>query len=212
MSDFLQDCLIYQDNDILVIHKPAGILTINGKDITDSVLTRLQRIEKKVLLIHRLDRDTSGILVFALNKFAQSHISKQFQARRTEKTYHALVEGTLYGEGEISVPVCYDAAHPPLHIVDLEFNKPALTYFKVLEHLSIQDKAVTRVALTPVTGRSHQLRVHLQYLGHPIIGDTLYATPQGQQLSQRLCLHATALSFLHPVTEQSVNFVCTSPF
>ncbi len=212
LSNFLEDCLIYRDDDVLVIHKPVGILTINGKDIFDSVLTRLQQLEPRTLLIHRLDRDTSGLLVFALNKAAQSHISKQFQVRSTEKMYHALVEGQLEQDGQVDIPVCYDPNRPPLHIVDATHSKPALTHFKVLEQLELEGQPVTRVELIPVTGRSHQLRVHMQYLGHPIVGDTLYATTQGQTLMPRLCLHATTLSFIHPVTGKTVKFVCPSPF
>ena len=215
MSNFLEDCLVYRDDDIFVINKPAGLLTVPGKGeaLFDSVLTRLQTLEPRTLLIHRLDRDTSGLLVFALNKAAQSHISKQFQARETEKLYTAIVEGTLTHEkGQIDVPVCYDPSRPPLHIADPEFPKPALTYYQVLERFELQGVAATRVALTPVTGRSHQLRVHTQYLGHPIVGDTLYASEQGIALSDRLYLHATALSFKHPVTAQQLHFECMPEF
>lgn len=214
LSNFLEDCLVYQDNDILVMNKPAGLLSVPGKGdaLFDSVLTRLQAIQPKTLLIHRLDRDTSGLLVFALNKAAQSHISKQFQQRTTEKLYQAIVEGQIVEQGKIDIPVCYDSTRPPLHIVDKDYSKPALTYFKLIENLTINDSVVSRVALTPVTGRSHQLRVHMQHLQHAIIGDTLYATASGQALSSRLCLHATELSFVHPVTGQTLKFVCPPPF
>nr|MBP8013023.1 RluA family pseudouridine synthase [Acinetobacter sp.] len=118
----------------------------------------------------------------------------------------------LQGEGTVDVPVVYDPAHPPLHIADATHNKPALTHWRALEQFELQGQIVTRVQLNPITGRSHQLRVHMQYLGHPIIGDTLYATPEQQQLMPRLCLHAAELSFLHPQTEQRVQFVCPVPF
>lgn len=215
LSNFLEDCLVYRDEDILIINKPAGLLSVPGKGeaLFDSVLTRLQAIEPKTLLIHRLDRDTSGLLVFALNKSAQSHISKQFQNRETEKQYQAIVEGKLLQQqGSIDVPVCYDPEHPPLHIADPNFAKPALTHYQVIEHIVLNDCAVTRVALTPVTGRSHQLRVHMQYLGHPIVGDTLYATEHGIALADRLYLHATELSFIHPVTAQQLHFKCVPTF
>lgn len=214
MRNFLEDHLIYRDDDILVIHKPDGLLSVPGKgaELFDSVLTRLQAVEPKTLLIHRLDRDTSGILVFALNKPAQSEISRQFQQRKTEKNYQAIVEGRLESEGEVNIPVCYDPTRPPLHIVDASFAKPALTEFKVLDYFFIDGQPVSRVALTPITGRSHQLRVHMQYLGHPIIGDTLYATAQGQSLSPRLCLHASELALKHPMTGESLKFVCPTPF
>ena len=198
----------------MVIHKPPGILTVPGKteELQDCVINRLLKVEPKTLLIHRLDRDTSGILVFGLSRWGQKNISRQFQERQTSKTYQAIVAGTLQGEGTIDVPVIYDPEHPPLHIADPTHNKPALTHYKVIENFQIQGQAVSRVELTPITGRSHQLRVHMQYLGHPIIGDTLYATAEQQQLMPRLCLHAAKLSFHHPETQESVQFDCPVPF
>lgn len=198
----------------MVIHKPAGILTVPGKteELQDCVINRLLKVEPQTLLIHRLDRDTSGILVFGLSRWGQKNISRQFQERQTSKTYQAIVAGTLQGEGTIDIPVIYDPEHPPLHIVDPTHNKPALTHYKVIENFQIQGQPVSRVELTPITGRSHQLRVHMQYLGHPIIGDTLYATVEQQQLMPRLCLHAAQLSFHHPETQESVQFDCPVPF
>ena len=213
MSNFLQQTLLHRDAHFLIINKPAGLLSVPGKgDLTDSVITRLQAIEPSTLLIHRLDRDTSGILVFALNKAAQSHISKQFQNRQTDKQYHALVSGYLGGKGSVDVPVNYDATRPPLHMADPSHNKPALTHWQAVEQFEINNEVVTRVKLTPITGRSHQLRVHMQYLGHAIIGDTLYADELAQQLMPRLCLHAEQLSFFHPVTGEQLNYLCPAPF
>ena len=214
MSNFLTEHLIHRDEDFMVIHKPAGVLTVPGKteDLQDCVINRLLKIEPKTLLIHRLDRDTSGILVFGLSKWGQKTISRQFQERQTEKTYQAVVAGHLEGEGTVDVPVIYDPDHPPLHIAAPDHNKPALTHWQAIEHFEIQGQAVTRVKLTPITGRSHQLRVHMQYLGHPIVGDTLYATPEQQQLIPRLCLHAEHLSFYHPQTEERVEFYYPVPF
>ena len=214
MSNFLTEHLIHRDEDFMVIHKPAGVLTVPGKteDLQDCVINRLLKIEPKTLLIHRLDRDTSGILVFGLSKWGQKTISRQFQERQTEKTYQAVVAGQLEGEGTVDVPVIYDPEHPPLHIAAPDHNKPALTHWQAIEHFEIQGQAVTRVKLTPITGRSHQLRVHMQYLGHPIVGDTLYATPEQQQLIPRLCLHAEHLSFYHPQTEERVEFYYPVPF
>ena len=214
MSNFLTEHLIHRDEDFMVIHKPAGLLTVPGKteDLQDCLINRLIKLEPKTLLIHRLDRDTSGILVFALSREGQKSISRQFQERQTDKTYQAIVAGTLEGKGTVDVPVIYDPSRPPLHIAEPNHNKPAITEWQVIEHFEIQGQAVTRVKLTPITGRSHQLRVHMQYLGHPIIGDTLYATPEQQQLSSRLCLHAERLSFYHPQTEQLVEFYCPAPF
>lgn len=214
MTNFLEQCVLYQDDDILIINKPAGLLSVPGKgaELYDSVLTRLQQLEPRTLLIHRLDRDTSGILVFALNKPAQSHISKQFQERLTEKTYLAIVAGHLQGQGIIDIPVVYDATRPPLHIVDPTEKKPAITHWQALQQFEINQQAVTLVELKPVTGRAHQLRVHLQYLGHAIVGDTLYADEVYQKLTPYLCLHATQLQFTHPNTAQSVSFECKPEF
>lgn len=208
MMNFLEQYSIYQDNDILIINKPAGILTVPGKEIKDSILTRLQKIIANVLLIHRLDRDTSGLLVFALNKLAQNHISKQFQARTIEKLYTAVVSGYLTGQGEINIPVVYDETRPPLHVIQPDYDKPAITCWQVIEHLKISDLPVTRLLLKPITGRSHQLRVHCQYLGHAIVGDTLYANMEYQAVSPVLCLHATQLNFIHPRTGQEMKFYC----
>lgn len=198
----------------MIIHKPSGILSVPGRGeaLHDSVLTRLVQIEPKTLLIHRLDRDTSGILVFALSKLGQNRISRQFQDRQTTKTYQAIVAGHLIGEGTIDIPVIYDPTRPPLHIVDAEHNKPAITHWQVIEHFEINGNPVTRIKLTPITGRAHQLRVHMQYLGHPIVGDTLYASQEQQQWTNRLCLHAHQLGFYHPQTEQEIHFECPVPF
>jgi tRNA pseudouridine32 synthase/23S rRNA pseudouridine746 synthase len=214
LSNFLTEHLIHRDEDFMVIHKPAGLLTVPGKteDLQDCVINRLIKLEPKTLLIHRLDRDTSGILVFALSREGQKNISRQFQERQTDKTYQAIVAGTLEGKGTVDVPVIYDPSRPPLHIAEPNHNKPAITEWQAIEHFEIQGQAVTRVKLNPITGRSHQLRVHMQYLEHPIIGDTLYATPEQQQLSPRLCLHAERLSFYHPKTEQLVEFNCPAEF
>ena len=198
----------------MVVHKPAGVLTVPGKteDLQDCVINRLLKIEPKTLLIHRLDRDTSGILVFGLSKWGQKTISRQFQERQTEKTYQAIVAGHLQGEGTVDVPVIYDPEHPPLHIADPTHNKPALTHWQAMDHFEIHGQAVTRVKLIPITGRSHQLRVHMQYLGHPIVGDTLYANSEQQELMPRLCLHAEHLGFHHPQTEAWMEFYFPVPF
>ena len=214
MSNFLTEHLIHRDDDFMIIHKPAGLLTVPGKteDLQDCLINRLVKIEPKTLLIHRLDRDTSGILVFALSREGQKSIARQFQERQTDKTYIAIVAGTLTGEGTIDVPVIYDPSRPPLHIAEPKHDKPALTHWQAVEQFEIDGQPVTRVKLTPITGRSHQLRVHMQYLGHPIIGDTLYATEVQQALSPRLCLHAAHLSFSHPKTAEKVEFYCPAAF
>ena len=155
----------------MVIHKPAGILTVPGKteDLQDCMINRLVKLEPKTLLIHRLDRDTSGILVFGLSRWGQKSISRQFQERQTDKTYQAIVAGHLEGQGTVDVPVIYDPSRPPLHIAEPSHNKPAVTEWKAIEHFEIQGQPVTRVVLTPITGRSHQLRVWL-YRHRKLIG------------------------------------------
>lgn len=198
----------------MVINKPAGLLSVPGKGeaLYDSVQTRLVALEPKTLLIHRLDRDTSGILIFALSRLGQNRISRQFQERQTHKIYEALVAGHVKEEsGVIDIPVIYDETRPPLHIVDQHHKKPAITHWKVLNRFEMNGHPVTRLELTPITGRAHQLRVHLQYLGHPIVGDTLYASAE-QQLLNRLCLHAHKLSLFHPKTEQALHFESPVPF
>ncbi len=138
--------------DFMVIHKPAGLLTVPGKtaDLQDCVINRLLKIEPKTLLIHRLDRDTSGILAFASNaSMGKIAFHASFKNVKLDKTYQALVAGTLEGEGTVDVPVVYDPEHPPLHIADPAHHKPALTHWKATEHFEIQGQAVTRVDLNP---------------------------------------------------------------
>lgn len=215
---FLEKVLVHREQDFIIVNKPCGLLTVPGKghDLADCLIARLKVELPEVLLIHRLDRDTSGLLVFALNAAAQRHISKQFELRQTSKQYVALVLGELKGSGTIDVPVRYDPTHPPLHIVDLAHPKKALTHWQALESFKIPFNeslhTVTRVQLTPITGRSHQLRVHLLHIAHEILGDELYASELGVSLSQRLCLHAEKLSFSHPVTEELVCYQVAAGF
>ncbi len=226
-DNFLNDIVLYQDDDILIINKPSGLLSVPGKgDLTDSVLTRLVAINPHIRLVHRLDRDTSGIMVFAKNIETQRHISRQFERRQTQKRYQALVCGQLINKTQVNpidVPVCYDPTRPPMHQVDLTYAKQALTYWtahvpfrvsltKELPALKNSEQWVTPVELKPITGRSHQLRVHLQYIGYPIAGDALYADAPGQQLQPRLALHAALLAFAHPVTQQPMTFLNNAPF
>ncbi len=205
MSDFLSQVLLYDDPECIVIHKPSGLLSVPGKgDLIDSVLNRLIVCDPRILLIHRLDRDTSGLMVFARSKQAQREISRQFEQRETEKQYQALVLGELLGSGEIDVPVRYDPSRPPMHVADPEHPKHALTRWQAQPTRQQHGQVITPVLLQPITGRSHQLRVHLQSLGHPILGDLLYADPLGLSLLPRLALHAQRLTFSHPVSGQRI--------
>jgi tRNA pseudouridine32 synthase/23S rRNA pseudouridine746 synthase len=204
----------YRCDEFLIVNKASGLLSVPGKGehLFDSLLTRLQVAEPTVKLVHRLDRDTSGLMVFALNPQAQRHLSKQFEDRLTTKMYQSILLGKLTGEGSIDVPVRYEPTTPPLHVADELHPKKALTLWQALDINQINDQTVTKVLLKPITGRSHQLRVHTQYLGHAIIGDQLYANDIGQSLMNRLCLHAAGLGFNHPVTGERMNFNLNADF
>jgi len=204
----------YRCDDFLIVNKDAGLLSVPGKGehLFDSLLTRLQAAEPTIKLVHRLDRDTSGLMVFALNPEAQRNISKQFEDRLTTKIYQAVLQGKLVGEGTIDMPVRYEPNTPPLHVADRLHPKMALTHWHALDIYQINGIDVTKVLLKPITGRSHQLRVHSQYIGHAIIGDQLYACENNQQLVSRLCLHAAELSFNHPITGERVNFKLDADF
>jgi len=204
----------YRCDDFLIVNKAPGLLSVPGKGehLFDSLLTRLQVAEPTIKLVHRLDRDTSGLMIFALSPEAQRNISKQFEDRLTTKMYQAIVLGKLIGEGSIDVPVRYEPLTPPLHVSDKLYPKVALTYWQALDIYEVNGCEVTKVLLKPITGRSHQLRVHTQYIGHAIIGDQLYSTEIGQTLSSRLCLHAAELGFNHPVTGERMNFNLDADF
>ena len=212
---FAQQITVYEDEDIWIVDKPAGLLSVDGKTLKVSLLSRLERANPKVKLIHRLDMDTSGLLIFAKNAAAQTHISKQFIDRLPQKTYQARVFGTwetVGATGKISIPVRYEPATKPRHIVDLDWNKNALTLYEVLAHENIEGQAVTRVALKPVTGRSHQLRVHMVHCGHVIIGDPIYAEDSALTIASRLNLHAQHLRLKHPVLGAWMDWESPCPF
>ena len=214
-TDFAQSITVYEDDDIWVVDKPAGLLSVDGKTLKVSLLSRLEAVNPEVKLIHRLDMDTSGIMIFGKNKAAQSHISKQFIDRLPQKQYQAVVMGSLATngkKGEIDIPVRYEPTLKPRHITDPEWKKRALTKYEVLHHELRQGQAVTRVALYPVTGRSHQLRVHMTHIGHVIIGDPIYAEDTALTLAPRLCLHAHSLRLKHPVMNGWMEWQSPVPF
>ncbi|MFT6984572.1 MAG: tRNA pseudouridine32 synthase/23S rRNA pseudouridine746 synthase [Psychromonas sp.] len=204
--------ILYQDDDIVVLNKPAGLLSVPGREKKnrDSLALRVLRIWPDACVVHRLDLATSGILVFAMRKSAQSHIGRQFQQKVIDKTYYARVEGVITKEeGLIDLPIRCDWENRPRQIVDFEQGKSSQTQWQVIK----RDKQSTLVCLKPLTGRTHQLRVHMQALGHAIIGDDFYATVFGQQLSpERLALHAASITLTHPGTEQRITFNCPPPF
>lgn len=192
--------LIYLDKYLVAVSKPPGLLSVpgRGEDKQDSLSVRVQKEYPDALIAHRLDRDTSGLIVFPRGAKVHRKLSMMFEQRDMQKSYVAVVNGKLEpAEGEVNLPLCVDWPNRPLHIVDHQNGKPAITHYRVTEYDAATDR--TRVALEPVTGRTHQLRVHMQALGHPIVGDTLYGgNPHGKE--PRLLLHAHTLSFAHPVT------------
>ncbi|NCT86113.1 RluA family pseudouridine synthase [Stenotrophomonas acidaminiphila] len=201
--------LHYIDDALLVVDKPAGLLSVPGRlpDNQDCLVARLQASFPDVLTVHRLDQVTSGLMLYARGRQVQAALSMQFEQRRVHKRYEAVVEGRVAGEaGEISLPLICDWPNRPRQMVDLERGKPALTRWRVLARDAGQ--AWTRVALEPVTGRSHQLRLHMASAGHPIIGDCLY----GAAPAPRVQLHACRLGFVHPVSGAEMAFASPSPF
>jgi len=205
--------LIYQDEQLLVVNKPAMLLTVPGRHPAnfDCLISRVQQQFPKAQVVHRLDYDTSGLVILPLTKAALSNISKQFQARTVHKQYQALVQGEVSpANGSIDLPIAADPIRRPLYKICQASGKPSLTHYQLLNYDNARD--LSRVLLSPVTGRSHQLRVHLLSLGHPIIGDTLYGDAANIALSARLCLHAAAIEFCHPVTGKSLLFRAEAAF
>jgi tRNA pseudouridine32 synthase/23S rRNA pseudouridine746 synthase len=175
--------LIHADHAIVVLDKPAGLLTVPGKGeaLADCLIARLQAVHPEALLVHRLDRDTSGVIVFALTRHAQRDLSAQFESRKTRKAYRARLWGHLEPKvGTVDLPLSVDWPNRPRQHVNHATGKPARTDWKVLGH---DPDGTTRVRLFPLTGRSHQLRVHMQALGHPILGDPLYAEGLGRAIA-----------------------------
>jgi tRNA pseudouridine32 synthase/23S rRNA pseudouridine746 synthase len=201
--------LLYLDEALLVVCKPAGLLAVPGRGEAgaENLTARLQALHPDALVVHRLDMATSGLMVFARGAVSQRVLSMAFEARRVRKQYEAVVEGVMAGdEGEINAPLRADWPNRPRQQVNVEHGKPSSTQWRALQ----RDDHTTRLALTPVTGRTHQLRVHLQHLGHPIRGDALYA-PQPLQ-ADRLLLHATRLAFDHPTHGAPLSFSSPAPF
>lgn len=208
MSPYLD--IIYQDDDIVVLNKASGILSVPGRlpEHQDCLQNRVQRVLPSATIVHRLDMATSGLLIMALNKPAHVAISRQFEQRKTQKTYLARVLGNVtLNEGSVDLPLICDWPNRPKQKVDHENGKQSLTHYRVLKrNQSDSAQATTLVELTPVTGRSHQLRVHMLALGHAILGDRLYASQVGLAMSNRLQLHALKLSLFHPKTTQAISF------
>lgn len=204
--------ILYQDAHILLANKPSGLLSQPGRQIQDSLHYRLQQRFPNIELLHRLDQHTSGIMVFALTVTARKSLAKQFQDRALSKAYEALIWGEMPAPlGSIQMPLRCDWPNRPRQEVHEE-GKAATTYWQVMDTFNSENKVCNRVRLTPITGRSHQLRVHMAHLGHPILGDNLYAHEQALSAHSRLCLHARELRFNHPITNQRMTFVCEPDF
>jgi tRNA pseudouridine32 synthase/23S rRNA pseudouridine746 synthase len=205
--------ILFQDEHLLLINKPTGLLSLSGKHPLnkDSVHFRLVQDFPTATLLHRLDFGTSGIMVVALNKQINTHITKQFQARSISKRYTALLHGHLADDdGVIELPIAKDKPNFPLQKICFDTGKTAMTNYQVIERLT--EPVVTKVIFTPITGRTHQLRIHSQQIDHPILGCDLYATDEAFFMARRLMLHATTLEFDHPVAKQRVTGVCHCPF
>ena len=199
--------ILHRDAHILVVDKPAGLLSVPGKleGRQDCLIARIAVEIPEVLLVHRLDCDTSGVMIFALNKVAQGHLGKQFEGRIAQKTYVARVAGVMAGdEGHVDLPLCADWPNRPRQMVDHVNGRAAQTDWVVMS----RGEAETRVRMRPRTGRSHQLRVHMMTLGHAILGDPIYGT----QAANRMMLHAESLTVRHPVGGAFVRFAAEVPF
>jgi len=203
--------VLHADARMLVLDKPSGLLTVPGKDpaLADCLEARVRERWPTATMVHRLDKDTSGIILMALDKKALGDLGQQFEKRRTKKTYIARVWGEMAEEsGLVDMPLATDWLNKPRQQVDHDHGRASQTAWRVLE----RETAATRLHLTPLTGRTHQLRVHMLALGHPILGDQFYATGAALAAADRLQLHAQELSFFHPDDGREMTFVSPAPF
>jgi len=204
--------ILFQDEHYIVLNKPANLLSVPGRgpDKQDCLSARVQARFPSALIVHRLDYDTSGLLMMALTKPAQSEAGKLFQNRAIDKTYTAIVAGVPdQSSGSIDLPIRCDIERRPLQIIDHDQGKSALTHWRLVESYPNQS---SRIELSPHTGRSHQLRLHMKALGHPILGDNLYGSAETHAMSPRLLLHATRLQFIHPFTSEKIELDCPADF
>ncbi len=193
--------ITYNDDDILIANKPSGLLSVPGRapEHADSMWRRLREEYAELEVVHRLDMSTSGLMIFAKHKEAERALKKQFQYRLTHKIYYARIWGHPENQfGEVDLPLICDWPNRPRQKVCYEHGKPSLTRYQVVK----KEALTSIVRLLPVTGRSHQLRVHMQELGNPIVGDEFYATPEAMAYSDRLELHSTELTFYHPQSQE----------
>lgn len=205
--------ILYRDNDFLIVNKPSGLLSVPGRlsENKDCLITRLQEQDPCAMIVHRLDMDTSGVMIIALNKDSHRQLSRQFEQRQTKKTYRANVYGIVKEDRDsINLPIITDWPNRPKQKVDFNEGKSSLTHYQVIDR--DDTKQITQLLLTPITGRSHQLRIHLAEIGHPILGCDFYAHDEAKLMSQRLMLHACYLGFYHPSNNEWLDFKCEASF
>lgn len=202
---------VYQDEQLLVLDKPSGLLAVPGRgpDLQDCLSARVQAVFPSALIVHRLDRDTSGLMVMALDPATQRELSRQFAERLVEKRYVAVAFGRMRdASGVVDLPIRKDFDHPPRHKIDPIDGRPARTAWRVVQRGADR----SRLEVRPETGRSHQIRLHLATLGHPILGDNLYAPPEALGLVPRLLLHAAGLSLTQPLSGARMHWIADCPF
>lgn len=205
--------ILYQDDDLLILNKPAGLLTVPGKgpEKQDCLINRALKFNPNARVVHRLDQGTSGIVMIPLNYQTLRTMTKQFEARDIHKRYMAVVGGLLeQDEGEVMLPLICDWPNRPLQKVCHEHGKPAHTRYQVIER--DEARQVTRVKLEPVSGRTHQLRVHMLSMGHAILGDQLYAPDELRAMAPRLLLHACHIHLHHPISGKFISIDCEPDF
>ena len=198
--------ILYEDDSLLIVNKPGGLLSVPGRgdDKQDCLISRVQSEYPDALIVHRLDMSTSGLMVLARGKETERLLSILFQQRKVDKKYIAVVDGKVTpASGEVNLPLITDWPNRPKQKVDFESGKPSKTYYSVLSYDKIYNSS--RLELIPLTGRTHQLRVHLQSIQHAILGDELYANSNTIDKSSRLLLHACYLSFQHPITGELIE-------
>jgi len=205
--------IVYQDEHLIVANKPAGLLSVPGKGPENQVclINQVLKLNPNARVAHRLDQGTSGMVIFPLSYLALRNLTQHFEDKKIHKRYLAIVDGLIKDDqGEVDLPLICDWPNRPLQKVCFEHGKKALTRYEVIERNEILQQ--TRVHLYPITGRTHQLRVHMLSLGHIILGDGLYATPEIKAKAPRLLLHAQDLTFPHPITEKNITLFCEAEF
>lgn len=205
--------ILFQDEHLLLINKPSGLLSLSGKNPLnkDSVHFRLVQDFPTATLLHRLDFGTSGIMIVAMNKTVNAEIGKQFQLGLVNKTYMAVLDGHLTEDrGLIEYPIAKDIDNFPLQKICYDTGRKSSTYYNVIERL--ENPPRTRILFTPVSGRTHQLRIHSREIGHPILGCDLYRNGESFFMAERLLLHAASIEFIHPTTQEKKQGFCPCPF